>query len=332
MTPRKRVKVEQVEDEPYLSDDSSFYGDASTKAEWEGRADDFDAASWWANMPLSLTQLADTNLSMKEEVKPAKLFNPLEGDLSARQLTESLDEFLQRLPPRTTRISFGRPWIWIANPYTASNRDLRAKSTDAPREDPPGDMESRHRFQTAGRALLDELSQKRSHVEAEMKGKVAAVITRATNKYREETVRKIHELAAETKTTTGKWMLFVDPEDVNAVWRVVAKAVADNELGAMAKVAPADSEKTREARLICIYTYNFQDKEDVEKILRKMKSLGLIETKGKPIYYKCDAYTLLGITSRNPYNIKASLYASTDFIQPERQKQRYLKRQAADSV
>lgn len=129
-------------------------------------------------------------------------------------------------------------------------------------------------------------------------------------------------------------MLFCDPAEVNSVWGVIARATALNELGIAAKVAPREGEgDRRKLRLICVYTKDFADMEDVTRVARKMQNLGLINLKDSPIYYKCgkftarscksmliscsDAYTYLQISSGNKYNIKASLYNSADVLKPE---------------
>ena len=45
-----------------------------------------------------------------------------------------------------------------------------------------------------------------------------------------------------------------------------------------------------------------------------MRDLGLVKDGLKPIYYKAEAYSLLGIGSDNPYGLKASLYSSKDVL------------------
>jgi hypothetical protein len=81
-------------------------------------------------------------------------------------------------------------------------------------------------------------------------------------------------------------MIFCEPNEVNAVWSVVARATADNDLGIAAKVAP-DIGDTRIPRLICIYTRDFNDLDDVSRVIHKMRDLGLFKSRGKPLYYKC---------------------------------------------
>jgi hypothetical protein len=85
-------------------------------------------------------------------------------------------------------------------------------------------------------------------------------------------------------------MIFCHREEINAVWAVVSRGTANNELGIAAKVAP-DAGDDRQARLICVYTKDFTDMKDVSRVVHKLKNLGLVETKGRPIYYKCGRFS-----------------------------------------
>ena len=85
-------------------------------------------------------------------------------------------------------------------------------------------------------------------------------------------------------------MIFCPPEEVNDVWAVVARATVDNDLGIAAKVALDNGEDQR-PRLMCIYTKDFSDRADVTRVVQKLKELGLIETRGSKIYYKCGMYS-----------------------------------------
>lgn len=71
------------------------------------------------------------------------------------------------------------------------------------------------------------------------------------------------------------------------MWAVVARYTAANELGICAKVAPAPQyEDIRKERLLCVYTKDFADVKDVSRVAQKMKDLGLIDMRGRGIYYK----------------------------------------------
>lgn len=132
-------------------------------------------------------------------------------------------------------------------------------------------------------------------------------------------------------------MLFPSASEVNGVWSIVAQHTANNELGVAAKVAPRDptgelNGVRRPQRLICIYTKDFFDVEDIRRVVLKLRDLGLVETNGRPIYYKpgkpncpysdghalmliwIDAYTYLDIKNPNQWDIKPSLYNSGELL------------------
>jgi hypothetical protein len=89
-------------------------------------------------------------------------------------------------------------------------------------------------------------------------------------------------------------MLFPDPTRVNEVWELVARATARNELGIAAKVAPRDPGTPPEKdRLICIYTADFRDKADIGRVLERMRQLGLVQSTGRLIYYKCGGSSIM---------------------------------------
>lgn len=114
-------------------------------------------------------------------------------------------------------------------------------------------------------------------------------------------------------------MLFPTEENMTSTWRTICEAIIDDRLGTTAKVAIANhsrnsSDKAISRRLICVYTRDFSDIDDVMRVLEELVTLGLAPSEGNGIYYKCDAYTYLGIESDNPYKLKASLYSSKDML------------------
>ena len=127
-------------------------------------------------------------------------------------------------------------------------------------------------------------------------------------------------------------MLFLSPEDLNRVWRIVVEGVINNRLGPAAKVAP--DEGMSGERLICIYTKDFRDKNDIQRVLNELVSVGVSQSesrsdfcemrsiaddtmqvvgqKGRSIHYKSDPYTYLNIYRETAaeYGLQASLYSS----------------------
>lgn len=83
-------------------------------------------------------------------------------------------------------------------------------------------------------------------------------------------------------------MLFIAPRSVNEVWGTVARATVNNELGIAAKVAPRMEQGSSKERLICIYTYDFSDQEDIARVLNRLRQLRLVRSgpSSRPIYYK----------------------------------------------
>lgn len=107
-------------------------------------------------------------------------------------------------------------------------------------------------------------------------------------------------------------MLFPKSVDVTQVWKQIVVGVIENRLGSGCKVATDDG---KEERLICVYTRNFQDTQDVVRILQELETIGLLSA-GRLIYYKPDAYTYLDVRRENAaeYGLKAILYNSRSML------------------
>ncbi|KAL8915430.1 MAG: hypothetical protein Q9172_006865 [Xanthocarpia lactea] len=291
----------------YLSSDSSFYGDADDRARFEARALSFDPEPYWDNHPHLLPVVAAASRAKLEAASsppPNKpLYNPYEGSICGRQLNETVEEFLKRLPPLTTTVSSEYPWIFIANPHATSRPTDRDQT----------------RFMKVAERMLDAFSKKKNEIEASMAGKPKGSVTRKLTPLRKALESDLLAAAKEKHCTSGKWMLFPYPEDVNRYWAVVAAATVNRELGTAAKVAPDEGKGDRVPRLICVYTKDFSDIEDVKRVLERLIELGLAKKKGvgeeRGIYYKADAFTELGINSGNEWGLKASLYASRDLLE-----------------
>jgi hypothetical protein len=110
-------------------------------------------------------------------------------------------------------------------------------------------------------------------------------------------------------------MLFIPEEECGRVWKNVCHAVSENRLGVAAKIAIKSSGGDDSARLICIYTKDFDDKSDLQRVLLELQKMGLLpQDTRRSIYYKCDAYTHLEIMSGNEYGLQASLYSSKEIL------------------
>lgn len=135
--------------------------------------------------------------------------------------------------------------------------------------------------------------------------------------YRDQLEEDLLSAAVKTNTTCGKWMLFPNSTDLPRYWRVVAKATSEGKLGPTSKVATYESFNDKDETLICVYTDDFADVEDVRRVLDQLVDLDLCRRDGKPIYYKCDAYTYLDIKSNNAYKLRASVFSSVEMFKDE---------------
>lgn len=256
-----------------------------------------------------------------------KMHNPYEGHPSAKQLNETMAAFLSRLPPATTDVTPDIPWIYVANPFIPREG---GGVEEAPAE--PGAQLST--FAEGGGERLELFGDFLRTVDGKKRGggggRVSAAMSRQVAAEREGCVNDILMLARVMKVRTGKvnliniphphpipipspshhkptanrrrhqppqWMLFIEPAFVNEVWERVAQATARNELGIAAKVAPREERGSARERLVCIYTYDFRDRDDVARVLHRLRQLELVRDRasGKYIYYKAGGFCLLYI-------------------------------------
>ena len=243
-----------------------------------------------------------TRAAEREKPTEAKqLYNAYEGVLSGRQLSETVPEFLARCPPLTTSIATHGPWIYIGNPYAARK----------PNEDIKG-------FVERGHEILSDFDSIKEGIELSMAGKTKIGISKKLTAPRKQLQKDLFAAAREKGCTTGKWMMFPNPKGVNELWAQIATATANGELGRAAKVAADDGNATGQ-RLICVYTYDIEDKDDVKRVMVKLRGLGAHNgtgagTQGGVFYYKADAYTHLDIMRDNRWGLKASLYSSSELF------------------
>jgi len=110
-------------------------------------------------------------MAIEANTETAKLSNPYEGKIAGRQLGETVDQFLRRLPPSSTQTSERIPWIFIANPFIS--RDGRnANLDDAEVDSTPADGTSLAQFTVHGRNLLEELTDDVAEIAKNLAGQV----------------------------------------------------------------------------------------------------------------------------------------------------------------
>jgi hypothetical protein len=97
----------------------------------------------------------------------------------------------------------------------------------------------------------------------------------------------------EANDRSGKWLVFVPLEKIAVVWERIKKATEEGKLGDSAKVATARpnlnaADPTK--KVICVYSYDWKDREDVMRIRAELRVLGIVWK----IPYKADADTDAG--------------------------------------
>lgn len=108
-------------------------------------------------------------------------------------------------------------------------------------------------------------------------------------------------LSAERKTGTypaptekcGKWLVFVPLAQIDELWAKIKPATEQGRLGDFAKVSSAQPRPTATSpheKVICVYTYDWTDEEDVRRIRQELRALGIT----RKIAYKADETTLAG--------------------------------------
>lgn len=119
------------------------------------------------------------------------LFNRLEGDRSARQLDETIDQFITRLPPGNCPFVDDH-WIWICNPH------IQGKGKAA--EDRGFSAELRDRAEQ----LMERYDTGRAKIESEMEGKAKGAITRKLTPLRTRLKDGLLRAAKEERCLHGK--------------------------------------------------------------------------------------------------------------------------------
>lgn len=105
---------------------------------------------------------------------------------------------------------------------------------------------------------------------------------------------------------SGKWLLFISDNRIDSAWQLIDLETRSGRLGIAAKVATAKPNAlatSYSVRLICVYTYDCADLDDVRRVRQRLWKLGF----AKKISYKTDAATTEGKYTQNG-NKKISLF------------------------
>lgn len=90
----------------------------------------------------------------------------------------------------------------------------------------------------------------------------------------------------------GKWLIFMEPDQTDEIWKKIRDATAAGELGISAKVSTAkQNPESRDDRMVTyVYTSDWEDEEDVMRIREVLRELGVTDRIG----YKRNIETFQG--------------------------------------
>jgi Domain of unknown function (DUF1917) len=109
---------------------------------------------------------------------------------------------------------------------------------------------------------------------------------------------------------SGKWLVFTPPDSHDEAWDKIRAATELGELGYAAKAATALQGRVNRAGALvtCVYTYDYEDHDDVQRVLAALRGLGI---EGR-LSYKSDEATSQGTYGRGTA-IYVSQPGSSDF-------------------
>lgn len=92
---------------------------------------------------------------------------------------------------------------------------------------------------------------------------------------------------------SGKWLLFISKDKIDETWKKIQDATKKGLLGYFSKVSTAKSNKSSKdanARVICVYTYDYTDEMDRTRVRNELRKMGFTNK----ISYKTNASTRNG--------------------------------------
>jgi hypothetical protein len=141
---------------------------------------------------------------------------------------------------------------------------------------------------------------------------------RVTAKEKQACVDSILQIAKDQGETSGKWMLFFGPENVDRYWEIIASETALGNLGCSAKVSPAKDLHLQDqggpgggGALCCVYVKDFSNRAEVKRVLTTLQSKHKLYVKGG---FKPDVYTDLDIYSNNQWRLGPTIYNVKDVL------------------
>lgn len=110
----------------------------------------------------------------------------------------------------------------------------------------------------------------------------------------------IDRIARKTGLLSGKWLIFIQREYADELWNKIEKLADEGKIWSAKVSTLVHPWASRRMHVVCIYTENYLDEQDVMRVRENLKEIG-VESR---LTYKPDIYTVLGIYSDNRRNFK----------------------------
>jgi len=108
----------------------------------------------------------------------------------------------------------------------------------------------------------------------------------------------IDGIAKEMDLLSGKWLIFIQREYADELWNKIEKLANEGKIWSAKISTLVHPWASRGTHVICVYTENYLDKQDVMRVREILTEIGV----GSKLSYKPDIYTVLGIYSDNKEN------------------------------
>lgn len=121
------------------------------------------------------------------------------------------------------------------------------------------------------------------------------LIDRKTGRPLEMNESLIDEIAEKMDLLSGKWLIFIQTEYADELWDKIEKLTDENKIWSAKISTLVHPLASTGEHVVCIYTKNYFDKQDVMKVREILREIGV----KRRLSYKPDIYTVLGIYSDN---------------------------------
>ncbi|PUU74906.1 hypothetical protein B9Z19DRAFT_1116693 [Tuber borchii] len=221
-----------------------------------------------------------------------KLADGVEGEsVICWQDGEDVEDFLTRCAPSKL---LGRSRIAIKNPWDIERSEGNVEAALATLEAP----------------LQEALSDWNAIIADDTLNKSAKSLKKI--EHCERLKELILSTAVQHEVISGKWILIAGSNTVDFQWSRVATGTYDGVLGTRAEVSGNNG---MGIHVIFVYTPDFRDLKDTKRVLNGLQKA--FQWRPRSIAYKPLIYSLLKITTENPYHLRPAIITSKELEETE---------------